>query len=308
MEFASAGAAVPGDVVDWVTESFRGCNIRISEKLTNNPNLPEESLDLTWIEHFSQFASPVTLGSSWTVKMETHFLGGLRHFRNWEIADIGVLLFIRRGGRVAMSKVALLQSKRLYPTTNRVREENRIDYVTGFARLADPEDLRTSIAVEAEFEFHEDCRFGALVAGSDQVRAIADYEKENDLLVYYQLYSPWSLPLVQRIPLSGFARPSGELAHGVTVMPASSVHGVLASQVDGHRPTLGELSAASDDAFSYGWPLEYFAGELFLKCREGSPFETIGDERIQNLFYRRSGPIAAAIAITVEEPADQGAA
>lgn len=308
MTSAPTPVDVPGDVVDWVTDTFRGCNIRISEKLTNNPNLPEESLDLTWIEHFSQFASPVTLGSSWTVKVETHFLGGLRHFRKWEIADIGVLLFIRRGGRVTTSKVALLQSKRLYPTTNRVWEEDRIDYVRGFARLADPEDLRTSIAVEAEFEFNEDCRFGALVAGSDQVRAIADYERGNDLLVYYQLYSPWSLPTVQRIPLSSFARPSGELTHGVTVVPASRVHRFLAGQGDGHRPTLRDLSVASDEAFPYGWPLEYFAGELFLKCREGSPFETIGDERVQNLFYRRSGPIAAAIAITVEEPAGQGAA
>jgi hypothetical protein len=78
--------------------------------------------------------------------------------------------------------------------------------------------------------------------------------------------------------------------------------------VEGYRPTLGELRTASDDTFTYGWPLEFFAGELFLKCHEGSPFETIGDERIQNLFYRRSGPIAAAIAITVEEPAENGAA
>jgi hypothetical protein len=52
---------VPNDVVDWVTDTFYQCNARISEKLTNNPNLPEESLDLTWIEHFSQFTSPVML-------------------------------------------------------------------------------------------------------------------------------------------------------------------------------------------------------------------------------------------------------
>ncbi len=84
----------PNDVVDWVTSTFRLCNIRISEKLTNNPNLPEESLDLTWIEHFSQFASPITLNSEWTIKVETHFLGGLRHFQRWEIADIGILLFV----------------------------------------------------------------------------------------------------------------------------------------------------------------------------------------------------------------------
>src|SRR5688572_12983193 len=84
---------IPADVTEWIRTVFRECNERITEKLSNNPNLPEESLDLTWIEHLSQYASPVTLGSLWTVKIETHYLGGLRHFRNWEIADIGVLMF-----------------------------------------------------------------------------------------------------------------------------------------------------------------------------------------------------------------------
>ena len=127
---------LPPEVVDWVRDIFRRCNRRITEKLSNNPNLPEESLDLTWIEHFSQFASPVTLARNWAVKVETHYLGGLQHYSRWEIADVGVLLFVRRGGVIESSKVALLQSKRLYPTNNRVREENRIDYETGFARLA----------------------------------------------------------------------------------------------------------------------------------------------------------------------------
>jgi len=55
---------IPADVTEWIRKVFRECNERITEKLSNNPNLPEESLDLTWIEHLSQYASPVTLGSS----------------------------------------------------------------------------------------------------------------------------------------------------------------------------------------------------------------------------------------------------
>lgn len=57
-----------------------------------------------------------------------------------------------------------------------------------------------------------------------------------------------------------------------------------------------------------GWSLKFFAGELFLKCQEGSPFETIREVRIRSLFNRRSGAIYAAITITAEEPVDQGAA
>lgn len=55
----------PRDVTDWLHHVFSECNIRITEKLSNNPNIPEESLDLTWIEHLSQFSSPITLQSSW---------------------------------------------------------------------------------------------------------------------------------------------------------------------------------------------------------------------------------------------------
>jgi hypothetical protein len=84
-----------------------------------NPNAPEESLDLTWIEHMSRFSSPVTLDSGWLVKIETHYLGRMRHFRRWEIADIGRLVHLRLGEKGRTSKVALLQSKRLYPAVHR---------------------------------------------------------------------------------------------------------------------------------------------------------------------------------------------
>ena len=104
---------IPNDVFDWIRSIFRGCNERISEKLSNNPNLPEESLDLTWIEYISQYASPVTLSSAWTIKIETHYLGGLRHFLRWEIADIGILLFLRRGGRIERSKAILASMETL---------------------------------------------------------------------------------------------------------------------------------------------------------------------------------------------------
>ncbi|WP_437205842.1 hypothetical protein [Planctomicrobium sp. SH664] len=148
----------PEGVLKWISQVFTECDHRITQKIHNNPNLLEESLDLTWIEHLSQFSAPVRIDGAWTVKIESHFLGGLRHFYQWEIADVGVLLFVRSCGKIQLSKVALLQSKRLCPTSNRVVEEGRIDYEIGFARIADPEDLARSIAVEREFEFTEKCK------------------------------------------------------------------------------------------------------------------------------------------------------
>lgn len=292
---------VPADVTDWIRKIFRECNERIAEKLSNNPNIPEESLDLTWIEHLTQFASPVTLSSAWTVKIETHYLGGLRHFYRWEIADVGVLVFFRQAGKVQRSKVALLQSKRLYPSNNTVQEEDKIDYEIGFARIADPESLARSVAVQAEFRFDEKCLYGALAANSDQVKVIDDYQQKNKIPVYYQLYNPWKVPFTQRIPLSTFKRPSGKLELGTRVLTATNVHKLLAGFGDGRKPSLAEIKNLDPNNL-FGWPLEHFVADLLLGCVEGSLFKDISEERIQTLFYRRSGPIAAAIAISIEAP------
>lgn len=297
---------IASDVVAWLNAVFRDCNERVTEKLCNNPNAPEESLDLTFIENLSRYSSPVTLASSWTVKIEVHYLGGLRQFYQWEIADIGVLLFVRSAGQIQRSKVALLQSKRLYPSNMRVIEEGKIDYEIGFARLADPEDLARAIAVEAEFAFSDECRYGALVPGSDQVKAIKAYEKKSKLPVYYQFYNPWTLPFVQRVPLSHYSTPAGALSLGVRVVPAKLVHSLLPRKGKAYRPSLRDLSTSSEIPATYGWPLETFVADELLGCREGGRFTSIGDSSIQALFYRRSGPIAAAIAITVEGPEAAG--
>ena len=41
--------------------------------------------------------SPAVVAPDWSVRIDTHFLGGRRHFRSWEIADIGVLVYLRDG-------------------------------------------------------------------------------------------------------------------------------------------------------------------------------------------------------------------
>src|SRR6266550_100814 len=249
------------DVATWLRGVFRECNERITEKLNNNPNAPEESLDLTWIEHLSRYSSAVTLASSWSVKVEAHYLGGLRHFYRWEIADIGVLLFLRSAGEIRKSKVALLQSKRLYPTNRGVEDEGRCDYELGFARLADPEQLGRAIAVQAEFRFDQQSRYGAIIPGSEQDKAIKEYEKRSKLPVYYQLYNPWSLPFVQRIPLADYAKPQSPIEMGVRIVPAKALHALLPPRNKAYRPSVADLGAGKGVPASYGWMLENFVAD-----------------------------------------------
>jgi hypothetical protein len=297
---------LPDDVIEHLRSVFAACNARTSEKLSMNPNAPEESLDLTWIEHVSRYSAPVTLPSAWLVKVETHYLGGIRHFRRWEIADIGVLVQFRLGADGRRSKVALLQSKRLYPDGTPIREDALVDYEIGFARLADPEDEAISMGFATEFRFSEESVYGQIRGGSDQVAAIEDYERQVRLRVYYQLYNPWSVPFVQRIPLSGYAAPQGEPEIGVRIMPARIVHARFANQ-SRQSPRMSDLADIAPLP-SLGWRLEQFICDELLACREGDQFESISEARIQQLFSRRSGAIAAAIAITIEAPAAPAAA
>jgi hypothetical protein len=293
---------VPRDVSQWLFEVFAACNQRVTEKLCNNPNMQEEWLDYSWIEQVSRFSAPLTLSSSWTVRLQAHFLSGLRHFRTWEIGDIGVLLFIRSPTRVERSKVVLLQSKRLYPTNMAVTEETTVDYQVGFARLADPEDLRHSLTLGTDYEFTDEAWYGAFLAGSDQTRAIQEFEKSHALPVYDHLYNPWCLPFARHVPIDSFNTPEGDLEIGVRIVSSEMVHGALRDSAKGYRPSVRDItqSGAPD---TYGWRLEQFIAAELLECREGARFDSIHDRSIEALFTRRSGPIAAAIAITAEAPA-----
>ncbi len=289
---------LPADVVEYLRDVFAACNRRTTNKLAMNPNAPEESLDLSWIEHLSRYSSAVTLESAWSVKVETHYLGGMRHFRRWEIADIGVLVHLRLGSHDRTSKVALLQSKRLYPDGAPIREETLVDYEIGFARLADPEDAAISIGFATEFNFTEASAYAQVRHESPQVAAIEKYEKERELRVYYQLYNPPTIPYVQRVPLTGYVEAEGEPELGVRIVPARVLHALLCED---SSPKLVELEQL-ESLPARGWRLEDFICDELIGCREGDRFGSIREDRIEALFNRRSGAIAAAIAITIEAP------
>lgn len=68
--------------------------------MTRLPTVHETSLDLSLIESISQFAAPYRVTSQWTVRLDTHYLGGDRHFGEWEVADIGFIVVWRDRGKV----------------------------------------------------------------------------------------------------------------------------------------------------------------------------------------------------------------
>ena len=147
---------LPTEIIDWFRHVFAGANRRLAEKILNVPAVPEPHLDTTLIEHLSGYAAPRRFPSDWIVRVDTHYIGGLRHFYGqWEIADIGLLVFIQQRGQLVRRKVALLQCKRLYPASAQVDVLESYDFMIGMARLGERDARAASMLAARRFDFNE---------------------------------------------------------------------------------------------------------------------------------------------------------
>ena len=295
---------IPSEIYDWIINIFRKCNIYLSGKLSNNPHCHEESLDITFIEHLSHFASPITFSESWTVRLDTHFIGGRRHFHGWEVADVGVLVFFRKNGKLVKRKVALLQSKRLYPVRGVVTEETMEDAIIGISALMPGSDDVSPLSTINWYRFDKRSKYKALVRGNNQYQAIQRWMSKNKIPVYYLFYNPWKLPFTQRIPLIEYKSPDGQCELGARVIPSTDVFRTLEFKCTGKSPSIGELKTVlpaydNGQTNNYGWKLESFFGDL-LKCNHGYEFSSISDSNIEHLFFRKNAMMVASIAISIE--------
>src|SRR6266571_521817 len=293
----------PPAVYRYVRTIFRAANRRACAKLSLVPNCPEQSLDLTVVEFLSQYSGPRAVAPGWVVRIDVHYLGGLKHFYRWEIGDIGLLVFAKRLGKVLANKVAVLQSKRLYPNKGSVAEITREDYEIGFGTLLPGGGAAAPLSGPHTFPFTESSRYKALLVDDDQYKAIRDYEDQRGIPVHYLLYNPWILPVTYTFPITGASR-LGRMGNGsVRVAPAAGLRAVLATKPKGYTPSFRDLRhvVSSEGQHASGWRLEHFMAKLLMRCLQGRVFESPQEDDIFALFNRRSGPIAAAVAVTVEQ-------
>lgn len=295
----------PPAVYRYVRTIFRAANRRTCEKLARVPNCPEQSLDLTVVEFLSQYSGPRAVAPGWVVRLDVYYLGGLHHFYRWEVGDIGLLVFAKRNGRVIANKVAVLQSKRLYPNRGEVAELGREDYNIGFGTLLPGGGISAPLAGHHSFPFTDSSRYRALLVDDDQYAAIRDYEDQRHIPVHYLLYNPWRVPATYTFPVTGSPR-LGPMANGsARVAPATKLRAVLAQKNRNYAPSMRDLRhvVSNESQHASGWRLEYFIAELVMRCQEGRLLDSVGEEEIFTLFNRRSGPIAAAVSVTVEQEA-----
>jgi hypothetical protein len=301
--------SIPQPVVDWVRGVFAEVNRRTSVKLSRNANVWETSLDMTVIEQLSQFAAPFKFPSNWIVRIETHYLGGGRYWGRWEIADLGVLIVFRRRGQVIATKVALLQSKRLYPDEiESTGEDMELDYAIGFGRLLESDSEYRGVVKPRTFHFSPQSRYRALEYNGDQYKAILKYTQDTNIQVHYLLYNPLTLPWTVEVPVTeGSISKSAEETACCRAIGAGIMNAKLsaASLSAGDNPAFAQICGADPRKPDLdNWRLETFVADLVLGCKEGylagkTPFE---DEGLFRVFNRRSGPISAAISITLDAP------
>lgn len=299
---------IPEDVVVWFRDVFSEANRRVCERLVNLPNVRETSLDDGLIEALIPDTAPTLLPSGAIVRMDTHNIGGLRRLgrpfwdlpfsRRWETADIAILVFVHRREVLIAKKIGLLQSKRLYPDNNDVDDEDEVGFLYGMNAFIRREATQAVGTLHRQFSFSDSCIYGAIKSGSDQIKSIDRLNHTFGKAVYYLLYNPQEIPFSISYPLRERIRITTPTV-GCRVFDADEVHQVLAELNEGESPTyeMVKLAGASSD-----WPLEVWAADFLLTCQVGQQFDDSRDERVRYLLERRSGPIGAALAVSITLP------
>lgn len=113
-------------------------------------------------------------------------------------------------------------------------------------------------------------------------------------------YNPSAVPLTVQYPVTS-KNVITDVELGCRVFNASEVHAVLDTLKKGVSPT---LKAVTDGGSQSAWRLEEWVADYLLVCKAGQRFDKSREEQMYMLLERRSGPIGAAIAISIALPGD----
>ena len=293
---------IPDVVRDHIYMIFSEVNDRISRKITKIPNIPEESLDISFIETLSNYSAPRVVAPDWAVRIAAHFIGNIRHRRRYEIADIGIVFVFKKGPAVLARKLVLLQSKRLYPSNNEVIEFDDFDYDLGLALVTERERLETPLFSQVRFEFDITSAYGALKPNSNQCSVIQEHLRDTNIPVFYLMYNPLVLPWQISYPtfLRDAELPQREF--GTRIISADKVHRILESRVNSVALKVADLSEDNENNYLFGFSLEDFFDDV-VRCEQGYLFDRNRDAGLRRLFARKSGPIFCIVEVVIEKDA-----
>jgi hypothetical protein len=289
---------IPKDAIEYFRHAFAEANRIATERIVNVPNIRETTLDDALVDALIPFSPPKRLQSGAVVEMDVHNIGGLRRIYHWETADIAILVFIYRGRQMIAQKIAMLQTKRLFPKNNDVLDEDPEGFRYGMNAFLN-RDSRSPLAVlNREFVFDDTCAYGALKAGSEQVAMINSLNSQFGESVFYMFYNPSTVPVSIQYPVRS-RRQIKSAKVGCRVFLSHEVHTVLDTLEKDRSPTLKMIVTGGKTS---NWRLESWVADLVLQCKLGRRFDDSMQDKVSMLLERRSGPIGAAIAISIALP------
>jgi hypothetical protein len=297
---ATAWPVIPKDAIEHFRTAFAEANRVSTERIGTVPNIRETTLDDTLVDALIPFSPPKLLKSGAVVEMDIHNIGGLRRLHKWETADIAIIVFIYRRKRMIAQKIGMLQTKRLFPKNNDVVDDDPEGFRYGMNAFLN-RDARSPLAVlNREFVFDQSCIYGSLSAGSDQVGTINQLNQRLGESIFYMFYNPSTVPMTVRYPV-GSKRSVSNVKLGCRVVSSPEVHSVLDGIKKGESPT---LKAITDGGAASNWRLEEWVADHLLVCKVGQRFDESMHDKVNMLLERRTGPIGAAIAVSIALPGD----
>jgi hypothetical protein len=288
---------IPSDVIDFIKRAFEDADRAVTTVLDNNPNVRESSLDDIFVSSFIPKSMPTSLGSGATVTMNIHNIGGLRRIGRWEVADIAVIIHVASRKAVLGQKIGFLQAKRLYPYLRDIDDEDPIGFRYGMNGLLLPDLERAQYSLFKDFNFNTHCRYGGYDV--DQNKRIEEFNQKHGETIFYLFYNPSSIPMRIKHPVRAMSTPA-QISLGSRVSRAHEVTQAAKSTSGGGGPTrtmIAKHSKLSD------WRVADWSADL-LACKVGKQFSQNDEEFLFGIMERRSGPIAAAIQVSIDLPSD----
>lgn len=286
---------LPSDVTEFIKAAFEEADRAVTTILDNNPNVRESSLDDVFVSSFIPKSMPTSLGSGATVTMNIHNIGGLRRIGRWEVADIAVIIHVASKEGVLGQKVGFLQAKRLYPYLSDIDDEDPIGFRYGMNGLLLPDLERAQRSLFKDFRFNTHCRYGGY--DCDQNKRVEAFNEKYGEAIFYLFYNPSSIPMRVRHPVQAMTSPT-HISLGTRVSRASEVRQAAQSTSGSGGPTRTMIAKHSQDS---DWRVSEWSNDL-LVCKVGKQFDQTDEEFLYGIMERRSGPIAAAIQVSIDLP------
>jgi hypothetical protein len=301
--FVHPSAALPAEVTEFLLQLLSGCNRRISFQLSTFPNAHEESLDLMFISHFASMQGAIKFGSHWTLRIDAHYIGGGRHYRTWEVADIGLMAMYRKNGTLIGSKLAFLQSKKLYASPLKLKEYDPY-FRMGMGRLLVTENEHRELVETRVLKYSERSKYKALKLQGEQQNAMKAFSDLHRVPVHYLFYNPSVIPWEICTPVE-LLPDVPENKVGCRVVPKTLIDQILAGRPGTYSPCYKDVQGKFSKQFSEneseaGWRIEHFICDLFLRGNEGLLDDSPNFQLMTNILSQKSSPISSALSITFD--------